>query len=241
MTLLTSKNFRDHIQDVRPCLISNNGYQKFKAEVSQCTFGILYHTKNRGRINITDVTDSLYDQELEHLSKQLGKDNVVVVVDDLEDSSDQEEKRIIKSQPSIREYAQQLLLISRADKDEENIVVTKFKHIQPFKSEYTEILVNFGQGSSKDTEKRMLGRQLSIGSFGNVIHEENGAKIKQGGSKDTEKMILGRQPSNGSLGNVIHKEKFKINTTRALLGDHATGRTEEPLGQHAGRRARKYF
>lgn len=42
-------------------------------DLSQCTFGILYHTKNRGRVNITDVEEALYDEELETISAELGK------------------------------------------------------------------------------------------------------------------------------------------------------------------------
>ncbi|XP_063285645.1 uncharacterized protein LOC134571374 [Pelobates fuscus] len=72
-TLLRSKGFRDCVQEVRPCYISNSGYRHFTQDVSQCTFGILYHTKNRGRINITDVMDSLYNKELKYLSDTLGK------------------------------------------------------------------------------------------------------------------------------------------------------------------------
>ncbi|XP_040211874.1 uncharacterized protein LOC120942951 isoform X2 [Rana temporaria] len=103
------------IIEVRPCYISNNGFQ-FMDDLSQCTFGILYHTKNRGRVNITNVTDSLYDEELENLNKILGKDNVIVVVDDLEDSSEQEKSRILENQPRIEEWASDILLISQTQK-----------------------------------------------------------------------------------------------------------------------------
>lgn len=70
---LESGYFRDAVKDVRPYYISNRGFQQFVTDVSNCTFGILYHTKNRGRINITDVTDSLYDEELQYMSLMLGK------------------------------------------------------------------------------------------------------------------------------------------------------------------------
>ncbi|XP_073416750.1 uncharacterized protein [Dendrobates tinctorius] len=71
--LLTTEDFRDHILSVKPCFISNNGFQQMSEDLSHCTFGILYHTKKKGRVNITDVTDSLYDEELLQLSTTLGK------------------------------------------------------------------------------------------------------------------------------------------------------------------------
>ncbi|XP_077303183.1 uncharacterized protein LOC143923399 [Lithobates pipiens] len=128
--LLTSEYFRDCIQEVRHCYISSNGFQQFMNDLSQCTFGILYHTKNRGRINITDVTSSLYDEELEYLNRTLGMDNVLVVVDDLEDSSDQEKTRILENQPSIGKLAGDLLLISHTEKADNMQLVRKLKSIK---------------------------------------------------------------------------------------------------------------
>ncbi|XP_077303146.1 uncharacterized protein LOC143923390 isoform X7 [Lithobates pipiens] len=127
--LLTSENFRNSIQDVKPCYISNNGFQRFIDDLSECTLGILYHTKNRGRVNITNVNDSLYDEELGYLEQMLGKDNVIVVIDDLEDSSDQEKKRILENQPSIKSLASDLLLISRMEKAEKMQLVEKLKSL----------------------------------------------------------------------------------------------------------------
>ncbi|OCT61902.1 hypothetical protein XELAEV_18047934mg [Xenopus laevis] len=72
--------------DIRPVHIANDRGQNFREEVEKCTFAILYHTANRGRINITNVMDSLYDDELEYLCSRLGKEKVIVVIDDLEDS-----------------------------------------------------------------------------------------------------------------------------------------------------------
>ncbi|KAM5151640.1 uncharacterized protein ACMZJ9_009874 [Mantella aurantiaca] len=58
---------------VIPFYISNSNTWEFKDTVSQCTFAILYHSKTRGRVNVTDVTDSLYDDEVKHMSHALGK------------------------------------------------------------------------------------------------------------------------------------------------------------------------
>ncbi|XP_041434053.1 uncharacterized protein LOC121398805 [Xenopus laevis] len=109
--------FSDYVQEVRPCYISNYGLMQFLEELSQCSVAILYHTKNRGRINITDVEGSLYDEELQYLAEELGRDRVMVVVDDLEDSSSDEKERILRSQGSIGKWASDLILISTAEKN----------------------------------------------------------------------------------------------------------------------------
>ncbi|XP_066433128.1 uncharacterized protein [Eleutherodactylus coqui] len=114
--LLQSDVFMDDIAEVRPCRISNNGWQQFYQDVCWCTFGILYHTRNRGRINVTDVNGSLYDEELEHLSSRLGKKKVIVVIDDLSDSSEQQKANILRNQPSIMNMAEDLFLISHEEK-----------------------------------------------------------------------------------------------------------------------------
>ncbi|XP_073416758.1 uncharacterized protein [Dendrobates tinctorius] len=112
---LKSEYFRGSVENVQSYYISNRGFQQFMTDVSNCTFGILYHTKNRGRINITDVTDSLYDEELDYMSSMMNK-NVIVVVDDLNNGSDEEKSRILSSQPSIKEKALDLFLFTTEEK-----------------------------------------------------------------------------------------------------------------------------
>lgn len=113
MSQLKSGPFCSIVSTVLPHYISNNGRQQFMDAVSQCTFGILYHTKNRGRMNITDVTDSLYDKELQYMSEHLGKEKVIVLVDDLEDTSDDEKRQILKYQPKIEAFARDLFLFNK--------------------------------------------------------------------------------------------------------------------------------
>ncbi|XP_063285176.1 uncharacterized protein LOC134571060 [Pelobates fuscus] len=110
------RSHKSLIREVRTFYISNNGKREFKEQISGCDFGILYHTKRRGRVNITDVTDSLYDTELVGMSEQLGKEKVIVLVDDLDSSGSQEKERILNNQISIKKYAQDLILISCAEK-----------------------------------------------------------------------------------------------------------------------------
>eukprot|EP00079_Xenopus_tropicalis_P038931 XP_017952702.1 PREDICTED: uncharacterized protein LOC101734519 [Xenopus tropicalis] len=104
------------VRDVRTVHISNTNYRDVIDEASKCAFAILYHTRNRGRINITDVTDSLYDRELEDLFSCLGRDRVIVVIDDLEDSSLEAKNIILQNQPSIGRWAVELFLFSDQEK-----------------------------------------------------------------------------------------------------------------------------
>ncbi|XP_077129819.1 uncharacterized protein LOC143785046 [Ranitomeya variabilis] len=103
------------VNDVR-CVAITNRFQNFQEEMEKCDFGILYHTKKRGRVNVTDVVDSLYDEELRLLCGVYGRNNVLVVIDDLESSSEEEKSRILSHQPSIGEFALDLFLFSSADK-----------------------------------------------------------------------------------------------------------------------------
>lgn len=105
-----------NVKDVRSVTITNN-FQTFQEETSKCDFAILYHSKKRGRVNVTDVTDSLYDNELQYLSNVYGRENVLVVIDDLDRSSEEEKLRILTHQPKIRVLAWDLFIFSSADKD----------------------------------------------------------------------------------------------------------------------------
>ncbi|XP_073502148.1 uncharacterized protein [Phyllobates terribilis] len=99
------------VQHVRPVIITNT-WCHFDERVSECSFAILYHSKRRGRLNVTDVTDCLYDAELEHLSRVLGKKKVIVVMDHLEDRSEEMKTQILENQPRIGRLASELLLVN---------------------------------------------------------------------------------------------------------------------------------
>ncbi|XP_069591213.1 uncharacterized protein [Ranitomeya imitator] len=112
-TKLESQSF---VKSVQPYYISNSGMPEFSSGESRCDFGILYHTKNRGRVNLTDVTDSLYDEELEEMSLTLEKKNVIVVIDDLTDSSEERKKEILRDQPKLGTLATDVFLFSEDEK-----------------------------------------------------------------------------------------------------------------------------
>ncbi|KAM3916518.1 uncharacterized protein RB166_015761 isoform 1-T1 [Leptodactylus fuscus] len=101
---------------VSPFIITNTNYSLFCEEIYRCSFGILYHSRNRGRVNITNVTDSLYDEEVRTMSKALGKQRVIVVIDDLDDSSPETKKRILKHQYDLETQTQDIFLFTGEDK-----------------------------------------------------------------------------------------------------------------------------
>ncbi|XP_073416785.1 uncharacterized protein [Dendrobates tinctorius] len=114
--LTTRLKAESFVKSVQPCCITNNGFTQFSGYVSRCDFGILYHTQNRGRLNLTDVTDSLYDEELQYLSSRLGKENVIVVIDDLTDSGEERKTEILKGQPKLGSLAADVFLFSGEEK-----------------------------------------------------------------------------------------------------------------------------
>ncbi|XP_077350331.1 uncharacterized protein LOC144000396 [Lithobates pipiens] len=117
--LLISPRFRSVVQDVRPVLVSNTvcGHStQLAQEIGKCYFAILYHTKKRGRLNVTNVDDSLYDQELRHLSEKLGRERVIVLLDDVETDDLEVYNQILLEQPLIDELSGLLIIMNKDDK-----------------------------------------------------------------------------------------------------------------------------
>ncbi|KAM3916095.1 uncharacterized protein RB166_015473 [Leptodactylus fuscus] len=102
-----------------------NSMNDFEKWVRRCSLAILYHSKTRGRINVTDVTDSLYDMELKYLYTTLGKEKVIVVIDHLENRNEKEKTRILNNQPSIHNLASHLFLFN-GNEETEGAKVKKF-------------------------------------------------------------------------------------------------------------------
>ncbi|XP_075687602.1 uncharacterized protein LOC142656558 [Rhinoderma darwinii] len=106
-----------NVRSIHSVQVTNKSPEDFREGTRRCTFAILYHTKKRGRINITDVTDSLYDEELEHLSSAKGRENVIVVIDDLEDDGDNGHRaRILQNQPSLQRLTIEVLCFTLEEK-----------------------------------------------------------------------------------------------------------------------------
>uniref|UniRef100_A0A803K3P8 Uncharacterized LOC116407692 n=1 Tax=Xenopus tropicalis TaxID=8364 RepID=A0A803K3P8_XENTR len=115
LDLLQNEDFGSLVKEVHAVEITNT-LPKFVSDANNCTFAILYHSLHHGHLSITDVPDSLYEEHLKDLSQRLGKEKVIVVLDDLKESSFQEKRRILQNQPSIGRYSQELLLFSETEK-----------------------------------------------------------------------------------------------------------------------------
>ncbi|XP_073490841.1 uncharacterized protein [Aquarana catesbeiana] len=118
---LLSPQFRSVVQDVRTVLVSNTvcGHSaQLAQEINKCNFAILYHTKKRGRLNVTDVTDSLYDQELRHLSEKLGREWVIVLVDDVETDDSEVYNQMLHDQPLINQLSGLLIVMNKDEKSQ---------------------------------------------------------------------------------------------------------------------------
>ncbi|KAM4632188.1 uncharacterized protein O3C94_018717 isoform 2-T2 [Discoglossus pictus] len=118
------------VGNVRPFYISNYNNSLFREEVNKCTSAILYHSKKRGRVNITNVNDSLYDEELNYLFQKLGRQKVIVVADDLDDSGPDTKLRILQSQPSIGRMANKLFLFTTEEKHNSILMRSKIEDIK---------------------------------------------------------------------------------------------------------------
>ncbi|CAJ0936507.1 unnamed protein product [Ranitomeya imitator] len=130
MMALKSPMFTGLVAEPRPVYISNRDECHFREAVQDCDFVILYHTKNRGRINIINVTDSLYDEELTYMASSKGRDNVIVLVDDLEKSDYQEKRRILDGQPDITIYSRDLILVTGNEKRHPHLLDQKLQDIK---------------------------------------------------------------------------------------------------------------
>lgn len=142
--------------EARPVYITND-MSKFRQEVSGYNFAILYHTKKRGRINITNVTDSLYDDELKFLHDRFGKKKVVVVIDDLEKSDDDEKRRIIDGQRALSDYARDVFLFTQEDKNHTE------NHLKEIKNEKVKKNLKFLKSYIKKSKGSQLRKLIKQG------------------------------------------------------------------------------
>ncbi|KAG8536464.1 hypothetical protein GDO81_026302, partial [Engystomops pustulosus] len=114
--LTSAENFKNLVQDVR--LFHSVKGQKTLREISQCTIMILYHTKKHGEAKVTDVVGAPYTEELRYISKAVGQEKTIVVIDDMEKNRSAEKMKILKEQPSIQRLARDLFLFGRKEKDQ---------------------------------------------------------------------------------------------------------------------------
>lgn len=112
---LTEK-FQDLILDVEHLPITNTNRYEWENNVNKYSVVILYHTRHQGRVNITDVDGGIYNEELNFLCHKLGREKVLVVLDDMEDTSEEVRQRILESQPSLTRLSSHLILLPEIGK-----------------------------------------------------------------------------------------------------------------------------
>ncbi|XP_073416546.1 uncharacterized protein [Dendrobates tinctorius] len=158
--------------------ITNSNSGAFYDQIYRCSFAILYHSRNRGRVNITDVTDSLYDDEVKAISEGLGKARLIVVIDDLDDSSDKAKDRILTHQHSLKIRTQEIFLVTTQDKANHTLLRQKIGNIKsviansvrpsPIQNDAASFNVPI-QGPAR----KLVISALSIVTFWNTYHDPN--------------------------------------------------------------------
>ncbi|XP_077350297.1 uncharacterized protein LOC144000371 isoform X2 [Lithobates pipiens] len=149
-----------------------NDYKTFCSGLETCQFAILYHTKKHGQLNITDVTDSLYDKELRHMSKDLGRENVIVVADDLSGESADKE-HILTRQPSIYTYAKDLFLFTENKKYTDSLKTIK-EMIQKRQAKHNGPDIEHQAGPSRERESSNKNPGYSVDGHENRITPDQG-------------------------------------------------------------------
>ncbi|CAI9623938.1 unnamed protein product, partial [Staurois parvus] len=109
--LLHSDNFKDLGLDVKPFTIDNGLFYS-----GLYFFAFLYFIKKRGQIDEADAEDM---QMIQKYKSHFGKDNMIIVIDNVEDSSDQQKKQILKSYPDIEDLYHNIFLFSHQEKSSE--------------------------------------------------------------------------------------------------------------------------
>ncbi|XP_044159211.1 uncharacterized protein PFB0765w-like isoform X3 [Bufo gargarizans] len=178
--------------DVHAFCITNNS-TRFYSELPNCSFAILYHTQKQGRLNVTDVTDSLYNEELKQLSDFLGRENIIVVIDDLQNTDYTKKNQILRYQPSICRLARDLYLFNEKKKNPENlediqrILMEKIEKIQD-EEEWAVMDTDFLQDDSgrKPSEPDMSAMGLQQEAFQDSSVDNEPASSGASSTKSTK-------------------------------------------------------
>ncbi|XP_044159210.1 uncharacterized protein LOC122944718 isoform X2 [Bufo gargarizans] len=178
--------------DVHSVYITNNS-TRFYSELPNCSFAILYHTQKQGRLNVTDVTDSLYNEKLKELSDFLGRENIIVVIDDLQNTDYTKKNQILRYQPSICRLARDLYLFNEKKKNPENlediqrILMEKIEKIQD-EEEWAVMDTDFLQDDSgrKPSEPDMSAMGLQQEAFQDSSVDNEPASSGASSTKSTK-------------------------------------------------------
>ncbi|XP_044160564.1 uncharacterized protein LOC122945564 [Bufo gargarizans] len=226
--MLMSPDLHLPISGVRSFCISNNQTQQIFEELNLCTFGILYHTKNRGRVNVTDVTDSLYDEELKDMSYLLGRNNVIVVIDDLTDNSLEEKNRILKSQPSIKEYAYNLLLVTEKEKKDEPRLLERLREALMFKGKEKDCRETVEENSTSQPGDK----QPSSGEDEKSTLQPGDKQPSSGADEKSTSQSEDKQPSSGVEEKSTSQPIAPARRKKTDPGDNQMKKILEPLAEN---------
>ncbi|XP_043923662.1 uncharacterized protein LOC122798641 [Protopterus annectens] len=78
---------------------------------------ILYHSKCYGRINLTDVNDSLYDGYLKYLSERFGSSRILMIIDDL-DNPELTKQTVEKNQPTAVKCCEKIYYLKKEEEED---------------------------------------------------------------------------------------------------------------------------
>ncbi|KAM4631560.1 uncharacterized protein O3C94_018197 [Discoglossus pictus] len=120
------RKFLAKFSTVKPVPMSNNTQENYTNKIFGCSVAVLYHS-NGENVNDTGLPNGLLHGELEYYSSVLGKENVIVVIDNVTDSGDAEKIRILEHQPKISRLAQDLFLFTRNEIEDEESKAAKTK------------------------------------------------------------------------------------------------------------------
>ncbi|MEE6527567.1 hypothetical protein FKM82_029022, partial [Ascaphus truei] len=128
LQLLSTAPFQRKVKQVKFLPIA----QECRDDYASGSVAILYYTMLDGRIRETDNRFTLYEYLLRSLSVKLGREKVMVMVDDANDDDVEKGSRLLEFHPCIRECFSQLLTLSQEDKKNAAASRTKCGQIMAF-------------------------------------------------------------------------------------------------------------
>uniref|UniRef100_A0A4W3HUH2 Uncharacterized LOC103189741 n=2 Tax=Callorhinchus milii TaxID=7868 RepID=A0A4W3HUH2_CALMI len=83
------------------------------------TLYVFHHSVLQGRMNLTDVYDSLYDNVLKSTSNKAGKESIIFIVDDVQDGKTSQ-NNIKVEQPTLSQCCESVFVFQKTEKNRWN-------------------------------------------------------------------------------------------------------------------------
>eukprot|EP00062_Callorhinchus_milii_P018557 gi/632972163/ref/XP_007902525.1/ PREDICTED: uncharacterized protein LOC103185696 [Callorhinchus milii] len=118
---------------LRETLLPVDVYQQYFPPNLEQDLEVLYHTQQMGRLNLCDGRDSVYTQYLRAMFLTLGRENIVVVVDDVDGDPDVKRTQLCEKQLTLRECGK-LFVFSKENLADHGIsqeIVNYFNTVTP--------------------------------------------------------------------------------------------------------------